>query len=222
MSMTKAELKNAFREAVAYEFRDIPHDEALIQYEFSAEFQKRMNKLIDKQKKKIWHWVNTVPKRIALIAAAAIMLFATACSVPEIREPIVKFFTEVHESFTEYFFEGDTAENAVISEKYQLTSLPSGFIETNVYEDENLVSTTYKNENGDSIMLSQIVGTSSVSVDAEYGETKTLNVSGNEVHLYSDEGIMQAVWSHDTYLFELICYGNYSEQDMIDMIESVE
>lgn len=96
MSMTKAELKNAFREAAAYEFRDIPHDESLIQYEFSAEFEKKMSKLINRQKKKTWHWVNTAPKRIALIAAVAIMLFTTACSVPEIREPVVKFFSEVY------------------------------------------------------------------------------------------------------------------------------
>lgn len=222
MSMTKAELKNAFREAAAYEFRDIPHDESLIQYEFSAEFEKKMNKLINRQKKKTWHWVNTAPKRIALIAAVAIMLFTTACSVPAIREPVVKFVTEVYETFTEYFFESDTVDTEVISKKYKLTYLPSGFEETDIYEDDITITTTYENENGDSIWLTQRVGEISASVDAEHGETKTLNVSGYEVDLYLRDGTTHAIWIQDTYVFEITCYGDFSEQDMVDLIESVE
>lgn len=222
MAMTKAELKNAFREAAAYEFRDIPHDESLIQYEFTAEFEKKMNKLIAKQKKKTWHWVNTAPKRIALLAAVAVMLFTTACSVPEIREPVVEFVTEVYETFTEYFFEGDSTEDVNISKKYQLTSLPSGFEEIDTFENDSFVSTTYENENGDIICFSQSASESSLFVDVEKGENKILNVSGYEVHLYSRQGAIQAIWIHDTYWFELICYGDYMDQDIIDMIESVE
>lgn len=38
MAMTKAELKNAFREAASYELREIPRDDSQIQHEFSPEF----------------------------------------------------------------------------------------------------------------------------------------------------------------------------------------
>lgn len=220
MSMTKAQLKNAFREAAAYEFRDIPRDESQIQYEFSAEFEKKMSKLISHQKKKTWHWVNTAPKRIAIIAAVAIMLFATACTVPEIREPVVKFVTEVHETFRDYFFEGDDA--AVITQKYNITSLPSGFEEIDTLENDTVIITTYVNEDGDLICFAQFASETSFTVDTEQGEHRILDVSEYEVNLYTSEGVQHAIWIHDIYLFELTCYGDYSEQDMIDMIESVE
>lgn len=220
MSMSKAQLKNAFREAAAYEFCDIPRDESQIQYEFSAEFEKKMSKLIAKQKKKTWHWVNTAPKRIAIIAAVAIMLFTTACSVPEIREPVVEFVTEVYETFREYFFEGDST--AVITEKYNITSLPSGFEEIDTLENDAVIIKTYENDNGDIIRFTQTAGISSLSVDVEQGDNQILNVSEYEVYLYSDAGLKHSAWICDTYLFEIICYGDFSEQDMIDMIESVE
>lgn len=221
MSMTKAQLKNAFREAAAYEFRDILRDESLIQYEFSAEFEKKMNKLISSQKKKTWHWVNTAPKRIALIAAVAIMLFTTACSVPEIREPVVEFVTEVYETFREFFFEAD--DTAVITQKYGLTALPNGFEKIDTLENDTVIITTYENTNGDVISFTQNASDKATTfVDAEHGEYNILNVADYEVHIYTREGIIHAVWGYDTYLFEIICYGDFNEQDMIDMIESVK
>lgn len=102
MSMTKAEFKKAFREAASYEFRGVPRDDSQIQYKFSAEFEQKIAKLIQKEKSFFWHFVNTASKRAAVIILVFVILFTTACSVKAIREPIVRFLIEVYETFNSY------------------------------------------------------------------------------------------------------------------------
>lgn len=50
MAMSKSELLNAFREAASFEFREIPRDDSQIQHKFSAEFEKKMEQLLKKEK----------------------------------------------------------------------------------------------------------------------------------------------------------------------------
>ena len=87
-------LKNAFIDA----FYPDAQTEA---QEFSTIFENRMQMLIQKQKG-IYRLVNTVGKRIAcLILVIVISLTTVACSVKEIREPIIneikKFFVNANE-----------------------------------------------------------------------------------------------------------------------------
>lgn len=92
-----------------------------------------------------------------------------------------------------------------ISEKDHLSSLPSGFVETNVYEDNAVVSITYENENGDIIRFTQTTSNkANIAVDAEQGEYKILNISEYDVRLYADTGIIHAMWIRDTYLHILL------------------
>ena len=67
MQLDRNRLNEAFREAAADEFKDIPADEAQIALEFSPSFEKRMDKLIALEKKKTWELVNTSAKRTALV-----------------------------------------------------------------------------------------------------------------------------------------------------------
>lgn len=220
MSMTKAELKKAFREAASYEFRDVPRDDSLIQHEFSPEFERKIEKLIRKEKTFFWHFVNTASKRVAVIAVVLVMLFTTACSMEAIREPIVRFLIEVYESFTEYRFEGE--KSGTITKEYTMTTVPEGYEETDYLKDEVGITTTYENSYGNMIRFSQtITDETYLSIDGEYAETEVRDVSGREVHLYLRDGISVAFWIEDTYLLKIVCHGSFTEQDIIDIIESI-
>lgn len=220
MAMTKAELKNAFREAAAYEFRDIPHDDSQAPHEFSAEFERKIAKLIQKEKSFFWHFVNTASKRVAVIILVFVMLFTTACSVKAIREPIVRFITEVYETFTEYFFDGE--KTSVITEKYQISAIPTGFSEESVFETDTVITVVYQNAQNNTIHFTQsITDGTTIYLDSEKGDRKTIAVSEYEVHLYLQKGVIFAMWIHDGYYFEIVWYGNFSEADMIGLIQSV-
>lgn len=220
MAMTKAEFKNAFREAAAYEFRDIPRDDSQIPHEFSAEFERKIAKLIQKEKSFLWHFVNTASKRVAVIILVLVMLFTTACSVKAIREPIVRFLTEVYETFTEYFFDGE--KTSVITEKYQISAIPDGFIEESVLETDTAIYVVYRNGENNTIHYTQAVtDETSINLDTEKANSKTLAVSGCEVYLYLQENVIYGMWTHDGYYFEIVCYGDFSEDDVIGLIQSV-
>lgn len=220
MAMTKVELMNAFREAATYEFRDIPRDDSQISHNFSAAFEHKIAKLIQREKSFFWHFVNTASKRVAVIVLVLVMLFTTACSVKAIREPIVRFLSEVYETFTEYFFEGEKTN--VITEKYQISAIPTGFSEESVFETDMVITVVYQNAQNNTIHFTQsITDGTTIFLDSEKGDRKTIAVSEYEVHLYSQNGVLFAMWVHDGYYFEVVCYGDFSENHMISLIQSV-
>ncbi len=220
MAMTKVELLNAFREAATYEFRDIPRDDSQIPHKFSAEFEYKIAKLIQKEKSFFWHFINTASKRVAVIVLVFVMLFTTTCSVKAIREPIVRFLTEVYETFTQYFFEGEKTN--VITEKYQISAIPTGFSEESVFETDTVITVVYQNAQNNTIHFTQsITDGTTIYLDSEKGDRKTIAVSEYEVHLYSQNGVLFAMWVHDGYYFEVVCYGDFSENHMISLIQSV-
>lgn len=127
MAMSKAELQRAFREAASFEFAEIPRDDTQIQYEFSAAFEAKMERLLQKEKKFTWRLVNTAAKRAAVAIAVCMVLILTACSVPAIRDPIVEFIIETFDINIDFSFD-DNAPGG-ISEEYHLTYVPNGFAE---------------------------------------------------------------------------------------------
>lgn len=221
MSLNKNDFNRAFREVIALEFKDIPTDESQINYTFSTSFEKKMNKLIAAEKRKIWTLVNTIPKRIALIAVIAALLFTTACSVSAIREPIVNFFVELHDTFVHYVFEGDKSDT--IATEYHPTELPNGFTQTNRNSSPSAIDTVYENSSGDVLVISQTI-TNGVDMfaDTEKSELKTITISGNEVHLHSRAELMQARWIQDTYLMTITYYGKVNEAQIIKIIGSIK
>jgi len=219
--MTRADLKNAFREAVSYEFRDIPRDDAQIQHTFSPKFEQKIAKLIQKEKSFFWHFVNTSAKRVAVIALIFVMLVTTACSVKAVREPIVRFLTEVYETFTEYFFDGD--KTSVITEQYMITAIPKGFVEESTIATDTVIAVVYHNDQNNRIYFTQAIteGTA-INMDTENSNSKSITVNEYEVYLNSQEGVINAMWTYSGYYFEVVCYGDFNEDDIISLIRSLQ
>ena len=153
MSMSREEFKAAFREVVSSEFAHIPTDESSIDFTFSEKFNKKMEKLIKSQRKSYYIFINTVGKRVAILFVAIITLFAASMSVKAIREPVINFIIEVYESFTKYFFEGETAEK--IEKVYSITKLPVGFKQTQVVENDAGRNVTFESSEGNIIVFTQ-------------------------------------------------------------------
>lgn len=221
MAITKDEFKQAFREVMSVEFSHIPTDENSIDYTFSDKFERKMQKLIKAQKKSSWKFTNTAKKRVAILIAILIALLATACSVKQIREPIVTFFTETYDSFVEYFFEGDTVDE--ITYEYQLTYVPKGFEQTEVDRTATSITTVYENESGDLIDFCQTTTSSTGHfIDTENGETINMDIAGTNVSIYQIDGACHVTWIHKTYFFTLTCYGEFDVGMIQQMIASVQ
>lgn len=225
MAISKTEFKNAFREVVSMEYEEIPADENSIDYCFSERFEKRMEKLIQSQKKAQWHYVNTAGKRVAVAALICLMLFTTACGIKPVREAIAGFLQETYEKFIRYFGDGDAEgiSNNSISYEYRITMLPETFTEIEKIDCEILVTTVYENEAGEIIEFSQgMVDEDNYYLDNQRGKVYTITISGVETVIYDSATMKHAMWLKDGYYFHIAYYGTTEIEEISSMIESIE
>lgn len=203
MLMSKDDFKKAFREAISSEFSQIPCDEDSIDFTFSERFNKKMSKLIKSQRKSYYFLINTASKRVAVLLLAVLTLFTASMSIKAIREPVVKFIVEVYESFTRYFFEGDTADE--IDKEYTITELPIGYSETNKFKGRNSITTIYEDENGNKIEFIQgISNNTEFNLDFEHSNVQTIYIDNEKIELYEWDEMSCAFWTKDGYVFNLI------------------
>lgn len=221
MAISKEALKMAMREAVSAEFAHIPTDESSIEHTFSAKFEKKMSKLLKAQKNLYWYFYNTASKRVAIVFAVLVMLVTTACSVEEIREPMVNFIKKVYETFIEYTYEGDTVSS--ITKKYEIKELPEGFVQTQYLESDGFISITYENENRDMILFDQnATSASDFSWDNEHGKIYSKGIGSLAVEIYESDVVKQAFWLKDGYAFHIACLGNVKMEMLEFLILQVE
>ena len=221
MSISIPQFKNAFRETVSSEFSHIPTNENDISYTFSPQFDKKMNKLIKSQKNIYWNFTNTVSKRIAVVCAAMLLLFATACSIKPIREPIIDFVINIYDTFTEYLFKGELKQ--IINYEYRINSLPDGFEQTNKQIDNNSITTNYQNESGEMIIFVQTISDGTqVNFDTEKHTQSTTSLLNTTIDFFENDLSKTAIWTKDGYVFNLICYGEFQNEDLEKIILSIQ
>lgn len=222
MAIKRNEFLEALRRVVSAEFEQIPKKEEEIDYTFSPRFMKRMLRLFRNRKKLCWRFVNTGAKRVAVIFIAAALVFATACSFKPIREPIMRFITEIYETFTAYFFEGETVD--AIEKEYTLEEPPEGFTQTNrINQDKKMITTTYENGKGDVITITQsLAQETQLLLDCEKEDAKAETIDGVEVIIYDFETIRQVIWIKDHYLFQVISTGNVDLEILKELVTKLK
>lgn len=221
MAMSKDEFKNAFREVISAEFSHIPCDENSIDYTFSDRFNKKMNKLIKAQGKPYYFLINTAAKKVAVYFVIFVTLITASMSVKAIREPVVNFIVEIYESFTRYFFYGDTTDN--IKKKYEISELPKGFSRFNAMETDTDFTVIYQDSENNSIIFTQSTTKSKIfDIDNQKEPPKTENINGIEIHIYIYEKDKFVFWSDNEYFFQITAYGDIDDEALIKMIKSIK
>lgn len=228
MSMTRSEFNMAFSTVIAEEFANIP-DESEIEVEFSDEFNRKMQELIDSiganngQQPKSCRKSRLNIKGLIALAATLALLLAGLVSVNATGNPIANFIVKTYENFKEILFAGDGA--AEIDHVYAFTEVPEGFTETERVLNDDMSFMRYENnETGAVIELSQTtINDNSFVLDYENGNTKTFRFADKEVKVYDGEfETCCAFWLEDTYNMKLTYLGSAKSEDLIKMINMVE
>lgn len=222
MTISKAEFKEAFREVISSEFSHIPKNENEIDFVFSERFNKRMERLINSQKKVYYNLINTAAKRVAIIFILILTMFTAAFSVKAIREPIIEFVKQIYETFIHYSVEGDTVDK--ITTEYAITQLPEGFNQTNIIKNDSSITTIYENTSGEVIEFLQMTTEIHLGyfLDNEDGNIHSEIVEGAEVQFKEWHDTKNAVWLEHGYVFIINCYCELSFDDIKQMIISIE
>ena len=214
-------LNAALREVVSREFADIPQQENKIDYAFSDDFMRRMDKLTKAEKSRFWRMTNTIPKRVAAVFVAIMLIALTACSIPTVRAAVVDFIKETYDNCIR-LFTGETGSKK-ISAHYVLTDLTDGFEEISTTETGTRNIVSYQNANGDQIILTQsITEDYAIFLDNENGDLSEINLSGMKVSVYESDDCMVAIWLQDQYAFHLTIYGDYDMDFIIKQVGAVK
>ncbi len=224
MAITKDEFFDVLRMYAAKEFEDVPTDDSEIDFEFSDEFNRKMEKLLKRVRYDSTHVVSWATKKIIVIAAALTLAIAGMMSVSAIREPIVEIIMEIYDGFVDLFFEGDTTNK--ITYQYSLSEVPEGFVETDRLSNNSVHIIEYQNIKENKIIeVSQsITENNDTSIDNEHGHIEEYNIDGINVSLYISDigGSYYAFWTKESYYMTLTFSGMTTTDELINIIKKIK
>ena len=221
--MASEVLKKALMASASEEYFNIKLISEADDREPSAAFTAKMEALVrktDAPAKRSFRYTLLVAAVIALLSVT--MVF----SVADVRNEVIRLFREYYYTHfdMEYGFEdsGDIIIGDGINEVYTLSSLPQGFTQQSITENEHSVITVWENDGGEALILSQGDGMTKRSVDAERLARAVVVSDGTEYEIYSENGYMVVFWSTENYTFSIDCYGNFNQDEIISIAESIK
>lgn len=181
---------------------------------------KKANK--NKKKPLLWY-LNTTRKQAAAILIAIGIFFGLSIGVYATREPIVEFFLNVKEKFSEVFFNQEDIEKApeTIEMVYTLGYVPEGYTLSKKDFAEYKVQFIWQNQNGEYINFTQYILKNTSTIDIEDSDSTIIYVNEMKV-IYSEKLETKTYfWNIDGYAFSLRITDSLSTDESIKLIESL-
>ena len=215
-------LKEAFQEIDKWEYENL-HLEALEEVIPSPAYIKRMERLMKWQKRSCWKYVNTVGKRIAMIAVVIALAFGLSMSVSAVREPVVKFFVHIYERFVEFFYDDDVVTKApsTIETIYTLGYVPEGYELESCEIGKTMVVFIWTNGAGEQVVFSQGLLCEYSLMDNENSDYELLYVNDMSVAYIDKQDNSFYYWNTSEFRFLLRVPCDISQEVIENMIESL-
>ncbi len=217
------QLKKAFGIYCDNLLLELPRDDVLQESQaFSKSFETKMQKLIQRAKLSPWQLHYQMAKRIAILLLAFTLGATALMQVDAIRIPVVRFFTEIHQTFTRIVF-GAEDKAAVLPETieqiYVPGFIPEGFNLEFELVDINFAVQTYHKEN-EYFELTQYCTTFALHLDTEGVTLEELTKDGITYSYFENKGIKNLIWEQNGYVF--ICDGTVERDALIQIAESLQ
>ena len=214
MENSKSMFIKAFLEAEALDNAKLKSEDE-IEWDFSTEFEKSMEKLIKKNNTIKISTRRNIRKGLLAAIVAIIVLFTGLMSVTATRTPFIEFIKKVFPQYNEITIsEESTPPVDKIETEYTLTALPEGF-EVKEYQKEDFkVFTIWRDENNEEIVFSQKLLDTSFTVDNEHNY-KELYINGHEAYYIEDESGAFLRWTDGYYWFTINVSKKYKDEIMI-------
>lgn len=183
----------------------LPKEEEL-SHNFSRKFQKKMNKLIKKEKRSpfIESFISYGKRAGVVLFIVISVAFATTMSVEAYRVRFFEVITRVWEEFTSITFK---SEKEIIDRKLIAINpdyIPEGFsiLEEDVNDYVNTV--IYENESNEEIIYEQsLISNGEIIFDTEDVEVETMNIENQTINFFTNKGVSQIYWNDDLYIYTL-------------------
>ena len=218
--MTNKELfVNAFADAEKIEYKNY-FDKLLFTFDFSSNFEKKMSKLISKERRIKFSTRRKISKSFLAAVIAAVIMFTGTMSVSATRRKAVDFIEKVFPKHITIELSDDSVPKYdYLQTEYTLSSVPNGYELTEYEKTEYSVWSVWKNVNGDEIVFSQAVVGGSMSVDNEHN-LEYLKINGYKAYLITEEYNCTLVWNDSNYQYTIDVPMN-EKDNIIQMAENI-
>ena len=221
--LQEAQLKKALAIYRDDLLRQIPDDGELQQKQsFSAYFEEKMRKLIQKASASPQQLHLQMARRIAAIFLIFTLTTAALMSVEAIRVPILRFFAEVHQTFTRIVF-GAEEETFVFPEGIEQVFVP-GFVPEGFALEFELLDTAFAIQNyrdGEAYFeWSQYSSNVALHVDTEGTTTEEIMQGGISYLYFENKGVHTLIWEQSGYIFT--CDGTIGKDALLEIAKSLQ
>ncbi len=217
-------LKKAFDVIAREQAAELPSPEECGGITFSAQFENKMQKLIERQSKPYYYLINTVGKRVAcIVIAALITLTSITFGVKAIREAVIEFFVETFEKFSIVGFKEDVSESLEYIETYYIpTYIPEGY---ELKFDDKLLSyrnIEYESKNNLILFRQNLIHTKSTYLDTEDASYEEVSVLDKKAFYTVKDKIALLYWNNSKYSFFIQTESNLEKEELIKIAESIK
>lgn len=218
-------LKEAFAIYARRQNALLPDEAALSGVTFSAEFEERMERLLARRRCGWYVLFGTAPRRVASVVAALLVSAAlVTAGVEAIRTPVVQFFTEVFEKFTQIFVADDTPAlpEEVVFEPHAPTYLPDGYVVESEEKLPTMYRITYKNVSMKHVIsyVQRIDDGQGLFIDTENIQYVKITVNSQPGIIYSNKEKIFLVFADEQYTYTLSS-SSISEEKLMKIAESI-
>ena len=219
-----AKLQEAFDRFARQQNALLPDEETVNAIPLSEGFRARMHKLLRRQKYGFYVLFGTAGRRAAsIVAAVLVAATVTTASVEALREPVVQFFTEVFEKFTQVFFVDDTPDTPQVEmEKRAPTHIPEGYVLESEETFSSMYRLTYKLSSTDHLIRYNQRWKERIEFLTDTENTQYTEITvGNYLGItYENKGFVYVVFSDEQYTYTLSA--PLSVEELIEMAVSIK
>lgn len=223
-SLFEALLSYAVKESAIEEINEMMTEEQIKEnVQFSANFENKMKKLINKYKykelnKKMYFYTKKVAVFVSIIISIG---FGTLMTAEAVQKAVISTVVEWYEDHNGFIFENTSNksdEEILNKSKIKLpTYIPKGF---ELYESEDYDSFklyVYKNKEGKNLVFNAtvVMDKNETFIDNEYTDYEIIEVNGNETYLFmSTKGdYVSIIWTDGNVLYDIS-----SDKNLIEII----
>lgn len=221
----KAVIYDAFDMYYAEYCKTIPSNEELGYITFTKEFKEKMEKLIERERKFYFYWINTVGKRVAVIILAILICFTTVTfSVKALREPFVSFIVETFERYTNVIFVSDKYANDKIEHFKKITPkyIPEGYVKDSEVDGAGFCQVMYFNLDGLNYILytQNINDATTIQANTQGVEYDNIYINDYEGIIYSNKGVSTIIFGTEQYAISIDT--TLPREELIKIAESID
>ncbi len=166
-------------------------------------------------------------KKIVIILIAAAIILTGCTAIKPVRTAIANFIITVFEKYSSVDKSTDANAKDRITEFYSPGFIPEGYEfvgeEINKFNDNLIINRDLKYKNDyKELSFTQVVAKSTMTLNTENTELKTVSIGDIECMYYSNIGLCDYLWEQNGYRFILSVPDEIDLETAKKIIESVE